>query len=72
MSKINQFGRRFETFNPALLVHREIFHSALKYRTWGRSPVRFWSEDANTDLMYQCTQKMAIWYMTQEFGKISA
>ena len=72
MSKINQYGRRFETFDPALTEHREIFHSALKYKTWGRSPIRFWSEDANTDLMYQCTQKMATWYMTQEFGKISA
>lgn len=70
MSKIVQYGRKFETFNPSSKDHREIFHSVLKNRTWGRSPVRFWVDDEQTDLMYQCTQKLAYWYMQQEFGAL--
>lgn len=70
MSKIAQYGRQFEVFDPSNRKHRELFHSALKYKTWGRSPIRFWVDDEQTDLMYQCTQKMAHWYMQREFGKI--
>lgn len=70
MSKISQFGRQFEVFDPNNRNHREIFHDALKHRTWGRSPIRFWVDDEQTDLLYQCTQKMAHWYMAQEFGEI--
>lgn len=71
MSKINQFGRKFETFDPNNKIHRKLFHDALKHRTWGRSPIRFWVDDEQTDLMYQCTKKMAHWYMEKEFGKIN-
>lgn len=71
MSKIVQFGRRYETFDPANSEHRAIFHDVLATKTWGRSPVRFWVDDEQTDLMYQCTQRMAHWYMEQEFGAIS-
>lgn len=70
MSKIAQFGRQFEVFDAGSKKHREIFHSALKHKTWGRSPIRFWIDDEQTDLMYQCTRKMAFWYMQKEFGKI--
>lgn len=70
MSKIAQFGRQFEVFDASNKKHREIFHTALRYKTWGRSPIRFWVDDEQTDLMYQCTRKMAFWYMQKEFGKI--
>lgn len=70
MSKIAQFGRQFEVFDASNKKHREIFHTALKHKTWGRSPIRFWIDDEQTDLMYQCTRKMAFWYMQKEFGKI--
>lgn len=72
MSKISQFGRQFETFNPDNKEHRRIFHDALRHNTWGKSPIRFWIDDEQTDLMYQCTKKMSYWYMEKEFGKIKA
>jgi hypothetical protein len=72
MSKISQVGRSFEVFDPSNRTHREIFHDAVKNRTWGRSPVRFWVDAEQTDLLHQCTQKMAHWYMQQEFGEIKA
>jgi len=68
MSKIIQFGRPYVSFDPANPEHRAIFNSVLINKTWGRSPVRFWLDDEQTDLMYQCTKKMARWYMEQEFG----
>lgn len=70
MSKIIQFGRQYASFDPANAEHRAIFHSVLVNKTWGRSPVRFWLDDEQTDLMYQCTKKMAHWYMEQEFGAL--
>lgn len=71
MSKIAQFGRQFEVFDATSKKHRELFFNALKHRTWGRSPIRFWVDDEQTDLMYQCTRKIADYYMKKEFGKIS-
>lgn len=68
MSKIVQYGRPYTAFNPANTSHRAIFYQVLKTNTWGKSPFRFWLDDEHTDLMYQCTQKMASWYMEQEFG----
>ena len=70
MSKIIQFGRHYVSFDPSNAQHRAIFHNALVNKTWGRSPVRFWLDDEQTDLMYQCTKKMAHWYMEQEFGEL--
>jgi|FreactcultureFD7_1027221.scaffolds.fasta_scaffold45579_3 hypothetical protein len=71
MSKIEQFARQHETFNPTNKKHREIFHNVLKHKTWGRSPIRFWLEDETTSLMDQCTKNMARYYMEQEFGNIN-
>lgn len=70
MSKIAQYGRQFEVFDASNKKHRELFHAALKHKTWGRSPIRFWVDDEQTDLMYQCTRKIAHYYMQKEFGKI--
>ena len=72
MSKIEQFGRQYETFDPTNANHRSIFFNVLKNKTWGRSPIRFWMDNEQTDLMYQCTKKMAYWYMQQEFGALPA
>lgn len=70
MSKLIQFSRPCETFDPTNKHHREIFHAALRHRSWGRSPIRFWLIEETTSLMDQCTKKMARYYMEKEFGKI--
>jgi len=70
MSKVEQYSRPWVTFDPSDKKHREIFHTALKHNTWGKSPVRFWLEGETSSLMDQCTSKMARYYMEQEFGKI--
>ncbi len=71
MSKIQQFGRVFETFDPSNKNHRKIFHDVLRYRTWGRSPICFWAEDdssGSNSLMDQCIKAMGKYYIEKEFG----
>jgi len=71
MSKIQQFGRVYETFDPSNKKHRKIFHDVLRYRTWGRSPICFWAEDdssGSNSLMDQCIKAMGRYYIEKEFG----
>ena len=71
MSKIQQFGRLHETFDPSNKKHRKIFHDVLRYRTWGRSPICFWAEDdssGSNSLMDQCIKAMGRYYIEKEFG----
>ena len=73
MSKIQQFGRPYETFDPSNKKHRKIFHDVLRYRTWGRSAICFWSEDdstGNNSLMDQCVKAISTYYMEKEFGEL--
>ena len=73
MSKIQQFGRLHETFDPSNKKHRKIFHDVLRYRTWGRSPICFWAEDdssGSNSLMDQCIKAMGKYYIEKEFGNL--
>lgn len=70
MGKVNQAGRPYEVFDPFNKKHRQIFHEALKYKTWGRSPIRFWLDETTDNLMDQCTKKIAKYYLLKEFGKL--
>ena len=73
MSKIQQFGRLHETFDPSNKKHRKIFHDVLRYRTWGRSPICFWAEDdssGSNSLMDQCIKAMGKYYIEKEFGAL--
>jgi hypothetical protein len=74
MSKIQQFGRPYETFDPKNKRHRSIFHEALKYRTWGRSPICFFPEDdanGTNSLMDQLMNAVGKYYMEKEFGSLA-
>lgn len=70
MGRINQAGRNYEVFDPFNKKHRQIFHEALKYKTWGRSPIRFWLDETTDNLMDQCTKKIAKYYLLKEFGAL--
>ena len=74
MSKIQQFGRPHETFDPDNQKHRKIFYEVMQYKTWGRSPICFWAEDdssGSNSLMDQCIKAMGKYYMEKEFGEFS-
>ena len=73
MSKIQQFGRPHETFDPSNKRHRKIFHDVMRYKTWGRSAICFWAEDdssGSNSLMDQCIKAMGRYYIEKEFGEL--
>ena len=71
MGKIDQYGRQHEVFDATSKTHRKIFHDVIKYKTWGRAPIRFWIENENNNLISQITDEMVRYYMMKEFGKLS-
>jgi len=54
----------FDETNPD---HRQYYREFLKYNTWGRSPVRFMTEEIHTDLISYIQKKMLEFYVMQEF-----
>ena len=72
MSKVQLQNRPIVPFDATKKEHRKIFYEAMKYRTWGRSPLRFWLEEDNYNLIDQIQKKMAKYYMTKEFGSLEA
>lgn len=72
MSKVQVQNRPIVPFDANKKAHRKIFYEAMKYRTWGRSPIRFWLEEDNYNLIDQIQKQMAKYYMTKEFGSLAS
>lgn len=72
MSKVQLQNRPIVPFDASKKEHRKIFYEAMKYRTWGRAPIRFWLEEDNYNLIDQIQKKMAKYYMTKEFGSLES
>jgi hypothetical protein len=70
MSKVHLQNRPIVAFDASKKEHRRIFYEAMKYRTWGRAPIRFWLEEDNYNLIDQIQKKMAKYYMAKEFGSL--
>jgi hypothetical protein len=54
----------FDVNNPD---HRRWYAEFVKYRTWGRCPVRFMAESLDQDLVSYVNDKMLHYYIKQEF-----
>jgi hypothetical protein len=54
----------FDVDNPD---HRRWYAEFVKYRTWGRCPVRFMAEALDQDLVSYINDKMLAYYLKQEF-----
>jgi len=54
----------FDVDNPE---HRRWYSEFVKYRTWGRCPVRFMAEALDQDLVSFINDKMLAYYINQEF-----
>ena len=72
MSKVQLQNRPIVPFDASKKEHRKIFYEAMKYRTWGRAPIRFWLEEDNYNLIDQIQKKMAKYYMAKEFGSLES
>ncbi len=70
MSKIQQYGRPFVTFDASNSEHRKLFHEIVKYNNFGRSPIRFWLENEHNNLMNQISKDLTDYYLTKEFGSM--
>jgi hypothetical protein len=54
----------FDVNNPD---HRKWYAEFVKYRTWGKCPVRFMAEALDQDLVSYINDKMLHYYIEQEF-----
>lgn len=72
MSKVHLQNRPIVAFDPTKKEHRKIFFEMMKFRTWGRAPIRFWLEEDNYNLIDQLQRKMARYYMEREFGSFDS
>jgi len=55
----------FDVSNPE---HRRYYADFVKYKTWGKCPVRFMAESLDLDLVTYVSDKMLEYYVKQEFG----
>lgn len=70
---LQQHHRPWVAFDPKSADHRRYFADFLKYRTWGKSPVRFIiAEDHSGDLLQLIHASLARYYTQKEFGEIDS
>lgn len=72
MSILYRAIRPLVSFNVENADHRKWYAEFVKYRTWGRCPVRFLAESLDQDLISHINDKMLHYYIKQEFrnGKV--
>ena len=67
MSLIYLRSRPIVAFDENNAEHRKWFAEFVKYRTWGKCPVRFMADSLETDLVSHIEHKMLHFYVTKEF-----
>jgi len=68
MSKLEFYARPLVRFDPKNKEHRAYYHQFIKYRGWGRCPVRFiCPDDIGYDLTIMIRNQLIDYYVTQEF-----
>ena len=71
MSKLEYYSRPLVAFDPANKDHRKYYSEFLKYRGWGRCPVRFiCPNDSGMDLTLMIRDHLAQWYIDKEFKAV--
>ena len=68
MSILYRGNRPLVSFDANNAEHRRWFAEFVKYRTWGKCPVRFLSESLDQDLVSYIEEKMLGYYVQQEFS----
>ena len=72
MSKLEYYSRPLVAFDPANKDHRKYYSEFLKYRGWGRCPVRFiCPNDSGMDLTLMIRDHLAQWYVDKEFRAVA-
>lgn len=72
MSKLEYYSRPLVAFDPANKDHRKYYAEFLKFRGWGRCPVRFiCPNDSGMDLTLMIRDHLAQWYVDKEFKAVA-
>jgi len=67
MSKLQLLHRPWVVFDPHNEKHRSYYSEFVRYATWGRCPVRFFTDDDSGDLITMIQRKLVDYYVTNEF-----
>ena len=67
MSILYRGIRPLVSFDVSNAEHRKWYAEFVKYRTWGRCPVRFLAESLDQDLVTYIERKMLVYYVNKEF-----
>lgn len=67
MSLLYLRSRPIVAFDPTNADHRRWFAEFVKYKGWGKCPVRFMAESLEVDLVTFIEHKMLAYYVQQEF-----
>jgi hypothetical protein len=72
MSKLEFFSRPLVAFDPNNKQHREWYNDFIKYRGWGRCPVRFICPDVSgMNLVTMIQQQLIEYYVNKEFNRVA-
>ena len=70
MSRLEYYGRPLVAFDAHNKEHRRYYAEFLKYKGWGRCPVRFIVTDEHgMDLPTMIRNKLCEYYVEQEFKR---
>ena len=70
MSKLEYYARPLVAFDPENKDHRRYYFEFIKYRGWGKCPVRFiCPEDSGSDLTLMIKNQLSEYYVNKEFAK---
>jgi len=67
MSKLQLLHRPWVVFDPHNMAHRTYYAEFVQYGTWGRCPVRFFTDDDSGDLITMIQRKLVDYYVSNEF-----
>lgn len=70
MSILYRGNRPIIAFDVGNTDHRRWYAEFVKYRTWGRCPVRFLAESLDQDLVTYIEHKMLVYYVNKEFENV--
>lgn len=70
MSRLEYYARPLVAFDAANKEHRRFYYQFVKFRTWGRCPVRFiCPNETGSDLVKLLQNEVLDYYTSLEFSK---
>jgi hypothetical protein len=71
MSRLEFYARPLVAFDPKNKDHRRWYHEFIKFKGWGRCPVRFiCPNDIGYDLTIMIRNELIDYYVNQEFKPV--